>query len=61
MVKLGFEPTPCGLRVLALQSSHSVHALNNYTKIYHYSHFDKTKVPVNLFSFPDSQNQWKNL
>lgn len=46
---------------LALQSSHSVHALNNYTKIYHYSHFGKTKVPINLFSFPDSQSQWKNL
>lgn len=48
-------------RSLALQSSHSVHALNNYTKIYHYSHFGKTKVPISLFSFPDSQSQWKNL
>lgn len=60
-MKQGFEPTPHSLRVLALQSSHSVHALNNYTKIYPYSHFDKTKVRMNLFSFPDSQSQWKNL
>ena len=26
-----------------------------------YSHFDKIKVRINLFSFPDSQSQWKNL